>query len=577
MAFDSLTLAAVVAELRPRCLGGQIQRLQFPDPYSVAFTVYSPATGRSHVLLSAHPERSRIVLLPALPARGLERELPFHLLARKHLRDARLRSLHQPPFERVLEIGIEQRDDDGQRYTLQVIVEVMGRRGNLLLVDADGSIMDALRRTPPSRNPRRPVLPHLRYEPAPPQERLFPHQLSPATLADLARGRGGTLDKFVVEHVAGLSPLAAREVVFRATGATTAAVHGAPWQQLERVIRELVEPMRTGAWEPTVAHLPDATAEFAPHRLEHLAARGAEPRRFASMSEAILAAEEHAPDAPTGDPLRAERQQLVDRLDEARRSHERRLNALRREVEAAAGREEQRQRGELLLAYQTDVPAGAAEVVLHGQPIALDPALNPVENAQRYFERYRKARDAAAQLPAMQEHAAQTLEHLEQLRALALVADAPDAIRALRREVTSALGGKGESRRQPKKGTRTPPRPSGATRRLDLGDGWTAVVGTSAEGNATATFDVAGPDDLWLHARGVPGSHVILQGRGEPPDSIVEQAASAAAWYSSARANGSVEVDVAPRRHVRKIPGGPPGLVRYSHERTIRVPPRQPK
>jgi predicted ribosome quality control (RQC) complex YloA/Tae2 family protein len=145
-----------------------------------------------------------------------------------------------------------------------------------------------------------------------------------------------------------------------------------------------------------------------------------------------------------------------------------------------------------------------------------------------------------------------------------------DTVKALRREVGAATGARAES---PRKGKRPPPKPSGSHRRVSVGPGFEALVGTSASGNAAVTFDLAQPDDLWLHARNVPGAHVILRGGEQAPDEVVERAAQLAAHHSAARAASAVEVDIAPRRYVKKIPNGPPGLVRYSHERTVRVTP----
>src|SRR5881394_3039116 len=119
---------------------------------------FAPGSGRTVVLLSAHPEQGRVQRLDTLPGRGIERDTPWVLVARKHLRNARIRSLRQPRLERVLELDCEQRDDSGQHYRILLIVEAMGRRSNLVLVAEDGAIVDAARRSPPSRNPRRPVL-----------------------------------------------------------------------------------------------------------------------------------------------------------------------------------------------------------------------------------------------------------------------------------------------------------------------------------------------------------------------------------------------------------------------------------
>jgi predicted ribosome quality control (RQC) complex YloA/Tae2 family protein len=171
------------------------------------------------------------------------------------------------------------------------------------------------------------------------------------------------------------------------------------------------------------------------------------------------------------------------------------------------------------------------------------------------------------------------------------VADQMEAIRALRREVGAATGPAAdkptgsprETANPAKLANRKPPDTTvkrraqanvGPHRRVALGDGWEALLGTSAAGNAAVTFDLAQPEDLWLHARGIPGAHVILRTRGtQPPDEIIERAAQLAAWHSAARAAGAAEVDVTERRHVRKIPNSPPGLVRYTNERTIRVTP----
>jgi predicted ribosome quality control (RQC) complex YloA/Tae2 family protein len=139
----------------------------------------------------------------------------------------------------------------------------------------------------------------------------------------------------------------------------------------------------------------------------------------------------------------------------------------------------------------------------------------------------------------------------------------------LRREVGAATG------LAPQKAGKETTPPKGPYRRIPLGDGWEVLVGTSAAGNAAVTFDVAVADDLWLHARGVPGAHVILRtNAATPPDEIVERAAQVAAFHSAAQNSTSVDVDVALRRHVKKIPNAPPGLVRYANERTLRVTPR---
>src|SRR5206468_8484867 len=205
MSFDALTLSAVRDELEPLLSGARLQKVVLPDDLSLAVEAFAPGAGRTNLLLTAHPEHSRVQRIPSLPARGLERETPFSLLVRKHLRDARIRAIRQPRLERVFEVDCEQRDASGQHYRVVLIVEAMGRRSNLVLVDEQAVILDAARRSPPSRNARRPVLPHLPYVPPPPQERVFPEDLSAQSLAADASGRSGLLARYLSDRLAGLS------------------------------------------------------------------------------------------------------------------------------------------------------------------------------------------------------------------------------------------------------------------------------------------------------------------------------------------------------------------------------------
>ena len=564
-AFDGLSLSAVREEIEP-LVGGRAQKVVFPDESSVALELFTPARGRSTLLLWAHPETGRVQVVSRLPARGLERDTPFGLLLRKHLRNARLRAVRQPRLERVLELEWESRDDAERLHGLLFIVEAMGRRSNLVLVGEDRSILDAARRSPPSRNPRRPILPHLRYDPPPPQDRLLPEQVSAEELAFGARSRTGPLARYLSDRLAGLSPLAGRELAFRATGSAATEVQGiSDWTALARTIVEFFAPLETHAWRPTLCRAP---LEAAPYRLEHLAEGGLES--FGTLSEALSAYYEGFSSAPVqrGDPLAAERKTLLPAIERAIRANERRMHALEHQLATSQEqRDPLRRAGELLLAYQADVPPSTSSVQLEGTAIDLDPDKTAVENAQAYFERYRKAREAGERVPPLLEEARRQREYLDELHALVAVADDMGAIRALRREVAEAIGERPAAAAKQRAGS--------PYRRVPLHGGWEALVGVSAAGNAAVTFEVAQPDDTWLHARGVPGAHVILRGpRGEPPPDVLERAAQLAAYHSAARSSARVEVDAAPRRYVRKIPTAPPGLVRYTNERTLRVEPK---
>ena len=321
----------------------------------------------------------------------------------------------------------------------------------------------------------------------------------------------------------------------------------------------------------------DRPLEYAPYILSHLGASGARLVRYDRISAAMDAYYTGLATAGMtrrGDPLAAERRALLGPVERALETTERRNAALEHQLDNGhLLREPLRRAGELILTHQAELAPGATELVVEGERIELDGDLSVVDNAQAYFARYRKAREAEERVPALLEEGRQRAAHLADLRTLVELADSMDSVRALRREVGAAAGGKAQLPRNGPKG-RTAAKAAGPYRRISLGDGWEALLGTSATGNAAVTFDLAQSDDLWLHARGVPGAHVILRGNNSsPPDEIVERAAQLAAHHSAARASTSVDVDVTQKRFVKKIPNAPPGLVRYVNERTVRVAP----
>jgi predicted ribosome quality control (RQC) complex YloA/Tae2 family protein len=253
----------------------------------------------------------------------------------------------------------------------------------------------------------------------------------------------------------------------------------------------------------------------------------------------------------------------------ARDKAARKLASLAAEATRAAAAEQWKTSGELIYAHLWQITPGQTSLEIDGTKIDLDPALSATENAQAYFERYRKARGAEAHLPALEAASQTEIAYLDQLATQ--VAQAPgfaelEALAAEWRDLQSPQSGTSPRRKK------APGRP----RPLHDAEGNTVFVGRSGPQNDLVTFDVAGPDDTWLHARGVAGSHVVIrwrmQGGSENP-ATVEAAAALAAWYSAARESSGVEVDVARRRHVRKIKGAGPGMVTYRHERTLRVQP----
>ena len=250
LSFDALTLHAVVDELRTRFNGGRVQRVTLLDEWSLALELYANGE-RASLLISADPHAARVCLTRDRPERAAEHVTPFLLLLRKYVRDGRLETLSQPPLERVLELRVSKRDDEGSAREVGLIIEVMGRRSNAVLVSEDGAILDALRRASAEKNPVRTILPKRRYELPPAQDRRSPMAADTwdhlVSLAELKAA--GKLAELLASELAGFSRLAAREVAFRATGDVEATVRFATWSRVHETV-DCADRLPSESWAP---------------------------------------------------------------------------------------------------------------------------------------------------------------------------------------------------------------------------------------------------------------------------------------------------------------------------------------
>jgi predicted ribosome quality control (RQC) complex YloA/Tae2 family protein len=579
--FDALALHAIADELRATVLDGRVQKAFLVDEHSVALELYAQRQ-RRWLLASTHPESARAHLVAEPQTRGTERVTPFLLLLRKHIRDARLTAVEQPALERVLELRFTHRDERGERRDVTLALELMGRRSNMVLLHEDGTVLDALQRVSRSANPSRPILPHQRYEPPPRPDRLDPRRAT-TYFALEERVRQGvnerSLPQLLLGQLAGLSPFAAEELAYRATGERAAPLtpgQPVPWTALRRAAEELFAPLETHVWEPHLILRDARAADATPYRPRQIDAAELEP--LASMSAAFerlfAAGGPRALPAARGradrEPHALARVPLRAALAERRTQIERKLAALERSLEGSERADALRAAGDMIFANLHAVAPGQRSMVVGETEITLDPTLTPAENAQRYFEDYTRARDAARIVPALMEDARNDLRYVDEMNAQVDLATDAATIEQLRRELVAA-GLLRPSRGESKRGRSAAPR--GGHRRVQV-DGFELLLGTSALGNERVTFELAGNDDLWLHARGVPGSHVVVRAGGRSlPVEVIEAAARLAAEHSAARYDALVLVDWSPRKYVRKVRGAPPGLVTYTHEQTVRVRP----
>jgi len=561
MYFDALTTAAVAHECQV-LVGGRVQQVVQVDEWGIGLEIY--AGQRYNLLATAHPQHARVHLTDTKLRRGVEAPSPLLLLLRKHVRGGRVMAVRWPQFERILEIEVE------ASHTYTLIVEAMGRHSNLILVDADGSVLDALKRVGPRLSRVRPILPGWVYRRPPPQAKLAPTDVSEADLESMlaAAQPAQPVWRVLVAGIRAVSPLLAREIVFRATGRIETQVRDlddtpTPFPALLEAYHGLLIHVWEDDWLPHVALDEGEVVAYAPYALTHYATAC---EAAATIGAAI---DRYYQSSRPGASYAAAKAPVQALLDEAHARVTSRQRALRRELVPQEELDRLRTCGEMTLAYAHSVQPGdtvlEAQVELEGPPltIELDPKLTAVENAQVYFERYQKAKSAGAEIPRRLRRAEHELAYLAQLESdLALASNRPDI-----EEVRSALVEVGYA--PPLKG----PKPQhGQPLRVVTDEGPIILVGRSARQNHQVTFRRAGPDDLWLHAVDAPGAHVVILSGGRPvPEAVLLRAARLAAEHSAAREEAGPLVAYTKRRYVRPIRGGRPGMVTYRREETIRV------
>jgi predicted ribosome quality control (RQC) complex YloA/Tae2 family protein len=578
MNFDTLTLAAITDELRATLLGGRIQRIRLPSSLSLALEIYAHGQ-RHHLLLSAHPQFARAHLTTNRPTRGVEKDTRLLLLMRKYVLGARIQAIEQPELERILIVSIakgaalrntpqsNEGDDqpmdlgeeppEGEIWRADLIVEVMERRSNIMLVDDNNIILDCVRRVT-SQQSRRPIGPHEPYELPPKQEKRDPRHATADGIVTALSQNPSDPARALLNAYRGVSPQAAREVLFRATGSPAPQVVNP--EAAAAIAHELCQ-IWVAPWQPSLVLRNDEPLAFAPYRVTHLP--GAEPQPSISAAlDRFFVSREHL------SAHSQRREALAEQLGEARERIERTVQQLQKELAQVQQLEQLRWEGEMILGFQHSLRTGATQLVVEDQTITLDPAKSPLENAQARFKAYDKAKGALAQVPERLAAAETRRAGIDELLTLLALAEGYDQIEELAREAAE----QGHIRRAatPTRSKRLPPL------RVVSSDGWTIYVGRSSNQNEQVTFGLGSSDDLWLHVRNLPGAHVIIKTGGrEVPESTLLEAAQLAAYYSRGRDSTSVEVDIAPRRMVRRVPDGSPGLVHYQAQQTVRVSPKK--
>ena len=567
MPMDGLMLSFLVRELKQKLEGGRVDKAAQPERDEVHLFIRNHGENM-RLLLSASAGCARAHLTNAKRANPLEPPM-LCMLLRKHIVGGRVREIRQIDADRILEIEFEHVDELGDSAKKTLVCEFMGRHSNLILVGADGRILESARRVSEHMSSVREVLPGLFYE-RPPKHNKVPFDAPEEEIAAALQGASGPLHKAISSSISGLSVQTAREIAFRATGATDAHTQELNMAEISLAVARAIREIRE-EWEPRLLLEGETPVDVAAFPFRSL--RDLSQQTYPTLSEAMDAFYE-ARDRQ--DRIQQKSSALHRVLKNNIERCEKKL-ALQREALLGSERmEEYRLKGELLTASLRLVKKGQKSALLpnyyeEGTPmieIPLEEKLTPNQNAQRYFKLYQKARSAKILAKEQIEKTEEELGYLEgQLDNLGKCREEAELFEIRQELEKYGYVRKNHNRRQLK--ALEPSKPM----RFSAPDGSIVLVGKNNLQNDKLTF-TANPQDWWLHAKDMPGSHVILA-NPQAGEAAILFAARLAARYSRGSASTRVPVDLTRRRYVKKPSGAKPGFVIYTNQRTLFVAPME--
>ena len=570
MPLDAICLQAVVEELRPQLLNLRIDKVQQPARDQVILLL----RGNKRLLLNAGANAPRIQLTET--ARDNPAEPPmFCMLLRKHLVGARVADITQPLLERLVRLELDITDDFGQPGKRTLVLEAMGRRSNLILLDGEGRIIDCMRRVDADMSAQRQVLPGLYYEPPASVGRLPITEESEEGFRQklAAANPERQLDAFLLDSYFGISPLMARELAFRTAGASDARLlelNETGRTNFWREIYQFSDAIKENKFTPIMLKKEGSPEEFACFPILQYGGL-LEPERFDSFSALLDSFYEQR---ERQERVRQRGADLIRTATTARDRLRRKLAMQEKDYAATQDRDRLRICGDLITSNLYRMARGQSKLVCENfydencaeTTIQLDPLLTPQQNAAKYYKRYTKAKTAEKYLREQMEFARRDAEYLESVLEEISHAETEQDFIDIRNELRDA----GFLRKQGKKEIKRAAKPRG----FRTTSGFRVLVGRNNRQNDQLTCKEADHRDLWFHTQKIHGSHVILctEGREVDDDTIVE-VAKLAAYYSQARESGNVPVDYTMVKNVKNPAGARPGMVIYKTCRTVNVTP----
>lgn len=581
MAFDGVTIANVISEMKKELIGGRLCKIAQPEEDELLLTIKQPG-GQKRLFISAEASLPLIYLTESNKPSPMTAP-SFCMLLRKHLQNGRITDISQPGLERIVHIQVEHLDEMGDLRHKTLVIEIMGKHSNIIFCNDDNTIIDSIKRVSAAVSSVREVLPGKPYFVAQTQNKLDALTTNYTAFREALASKPQSAFKALYGSFTGISPILAQELCFRAEidgDLPTAAMGEAEYQSLFNVLSEMVNAIKEEQFTPNIAYTGGKPTEFCALPLTIYGCTDVRdsgscistgtvcPKRsgdytvtYTSMSSLL---ENYYAEKNAITRIRQKSSDLRRIVQTALERNVKKYDLQLRQMKDTEKRDTYRVYGELLNTYGYSAQPGAKSLdalnyyTNETVTIPLDPTLTATENAKKYFDKYGKLKRTYEALSKLTEEVKAEIDHLESISTALDIALHEEDLSEIKEELTES----GYIRR--KSGTKKQKITSRPFHYISS-DGFHIYVGKNNYQNDELTFKFATGNDWWFHAKKMAGSHVIVKlGNAEElPDRTFEEAARLAAYYSKGREQEKVEIDYIQKKHVKKPAGAKPGFVVY--------------
>ena len=579
MAFDGLVVHSICDELSSKLVGGKIDKIYQPENDEIVLHIRNNKENFK-LVLSASSSNPRIYLSNTYKKENPINAPMFCMLLRKYIQSGNIINVSQVGFERIVKITIESLDELKTKTTKDLIIEIMGRHSNIILTHEEDKIVDSIKRIPPSISRVRQLLPGIKYNLPPTQDKINPlEELSIDKFKNLIKDFDDSISKAIYSKFLGISPTISKEICFRCNlenSKSTYNLNDTDFELLYKEFKKIINNLKNSTYNPCLAIDPsiDKLLDFSCINLslfDNLKIIKNESisyiiENFYSNKDIKERINQRASDLKKSISIKLDR--LYNKLKKQELELKESENAIDYKI-----------KGELITSYIYMIEKGMEFVEVQNFydenysliKINLNPNLTPSENAQKYFKKYNKLKHAKKEITVQIEISLEEINYLENIMLSIDNCENLDEFNDIKEELQKLGYMRGKVKSKKDKNTLTT-KPN----EFLSSDGFKILVGKNNKQNDFLTLKIANNDDLWMHTKNIPGSHVIIKSDGkEIPESTIFEGAILAAFFSKSKMSSQVPVDYTLKKNVKKPNGSKPGMVIYETNSTIYVTPNE--